>query len=124
MMGSETDLVLFEMNTGFVNRFLQFDNPRVHTINDSAAYIGKYLEELKLPKCDAIISSLPLTNFPKQLREDIVNEAIRNLKPGGVYMQFLYSTTSLALLKEKFTTVKLGFTPINIPPAFVYTCYM
>lgn len=121
-MGPETHLLTFEMHEGFVRDFLNFDNPRVHVINDSAEFIGKYLRKYNLEKADYIISSLPLTNFPVELKERILDEAIEHLNPDGLYMQYQYTTSAFKLLKKKFKKVKLGFTPINIPPAFVYTC--
>lgn len=122
-MGKDTILLSFELHEGFVKDHLQFDDPRVHVINDSAEHIRKYLAEHGLSHADYILSSLPLTNFPKSLKESIIDEAIQSLAPGGIYMQYQYSTTALKLLKSKFQKVKMGFTPINIPPAFVYTCY-
>lgn len=122
-MGPDTQLFSFEMNEMFIEKFLQFDDPRVHIIHDSAENFGKYLAEQGLEKADYIISSLPLTNFPIPLKEKILDEAIEGLAPGGIYMQYQYSTTALKMLKQKFSKVKMGFIPINIPPAFVYTCY-
>lgn len=122
-MGKDTVLLCFELHQGFVDNYLQFDDPRVHVINDSAEHIGKYLEKYGLENADYIISSLPLTNFSKDLKESIIDEAIRVMGPGAIYMQYQYSITALKLLKSKFQKVKTGFTPINIPPAFVYTCY-
>ena len=40
----------------------------------------------------------------------------------GVYVQFQYSLNAHKLLKKKFNKVTLDFTPINMPPAFVYRC--
>ena len=122
-MVKDTKLLSFELHEGFVRDYLQFDDPRVHIINDSAEHIGKYLAEHGIPHADYILSSLPLTNFPMALKEAIIDEAIRTLGPGGIYMQYQYSTSAFKLLKSKFQKVKMGFTPINIPPAFVYTCY-
>ena len=122
-MGKDTQLLSFELHEGFVQDYLHFDDPRVHIINDSAEHIGKYLAQHGFEHADYILSSLPLTNFPKPLKEAIIDEAIRSLGPGGIYMQYQYSTSAFKLLKSKFSKVKMGFTPINIPPAFVYTCY-
>lgn len=122
-MGPSTQLFTFEMSEMFIEKFLQFDDPRVHVIHDSAENFGKYLEEHGLAKADYIISSLPLTNFPVPLKEKILNEAIDGLAEGGIYMQYQYTTSAFKMLKDKFSKVKLGFIPINIPPAFVYTCY-
>lgn len=121
-MGPQTKLFLFEMNKEFVDDFLQFDDPRIHVIADSAEFIGKYLESYGIDKVDYIISSLPLTLFPEELKERILDESRRMLRTKGVYMQYLYFTKVAKLLKTKFKKVKMSYVPFNIPPAFVYTC--
>ncbi|MEM7036860.1 MAG: methyltransferase domain-containing protein [Bacteroidota bacterium] len=122
-MGPDTQLLTFEMNEAFVEQYLQFDDDRVHVICDSAEFIGKYLEEHGFEQVDYIISSLPLTNFPPELKEKIIDESVRVLRPGGIYMQYQYVTTVARLLRRKFKKVKIRFAPYNLPPAFVYTCY-
>lgn len=121
-MGSQTQLFLFEMNKEFVEEFLQFEDPRIHVIADSAEYIGKYLKQYGIDKVDYIISSLPLTLFPKELKEKILDESQRVLRTKGVFMQYLYSTLVAKLLKSKFKRVKMAYVPLNFPPAFVFTC--
>lgn len=122
-LGPDTHLFLFEMHEEFVRDFLQFDNPNVHAINDSAEHLGKYLKEYGIDSADYVISSLPLTNFPMEVKENILNGVLEFLSKDGVYMQYQYTTSALKLLKSKFSKVKMGFAAINIPPAFVYTCY-
>jgi phospholipid N-methyltransferase len=122
-LGPNTQLFVFEMSTQFVQENLQFNDPRVHVINDSAEFVKKYLLEHNIHSVDYIISSLPLTLFPVPLKEKIVDEAVGMLKKGGIYRQYQYSTTALKLLKSRFKRVKLDYTPFNIPPAFVYTCF-
>lgn len=118
----ETTLISFELNPTFCEKFLQFSQPNVHIVNDSAEKIGEYLEKYGFEKADYIISALPLTNFPMQLKEAILDESVRTLKKGGIFMQFQYLTTVKKLLRSRFKKVKIGFVPANIPPAFVYTC--
>lgn len=118
-----TTLIVFELNSVFVEKFLQFNMPNVHVICDSAEKIGEYLTKFGISKADYIISALPLTNFPPELKEAIITESVQSLKPGGIYMQFQYLTTVKKLLRSHFKRVNIGFVPANIPPAFVYTCY-
>ncbi len=123
-MGPDTQLFSFEVNESFIANYLRFDDPRVYIIHDSAENFSQYLAERSLVKADYIISSLPLTNFPVSLKENILNNAIEGLSPGGIYVQYHYSMTEFKILKEKFKKVEIGFIPINIPPAFVYSCYV
>ena len=42
--------------------------------------------------------------------------------PGGIFLQYQYWLTQKDELRRWFTDVKVGFTLVNIPPAFVYEC--
>jgi phospholipid N-methyltransferase len=121
-MRPRTQLFLFEPNKDFVAKFLQYNDPRIHVIAESAEFLGKYLHMHGVEKVDYIISSLPLTLFQDDLKERVLEESRKVLSPGGIYMQYQYMTTALDLLRTKFRKIKVGFVPLNIPPAFVYTC--
>lgn len=121
-MGPDTKLFLFEMNKEYVDEFLQFDDPRIHTINDSAEFIAKYLQQFGVDKADYIISSLPLSLFPDELKDKILDASQQSLRPRGIYMQYMYFTDMAETFKRRFRDVKRNFVPLNIPPAFVYTC--
>jgi phospholipid N-methyltransferase len=122
-MAPHTQLFLFEMNKDYVDAFLQFNDPRVHTINDSAEFVSRYLKEYGIDKADYVISSLPLSLFPDELKDKILDESQKVLRPRGIYMQYMYFTDMAETFKQRFQNVKRNFVPLNIPPAFVYTCY-
>jgi phospholipid N-methyltransferase len=122
-IGPKTQLFLFEMNKEYVEQFLQFDNPHIHVINDSAEYISKYLKEYGIDKVDYVISSLPLSLFEDDLQDKILDESQKVLRPRGIYMQYMYFTDMAEALMRRFKKVKRDFVPLNIPPAFVYTCH-
>ena len=122
-MGPETQLFSIERNEHFIDRFLQIDDPRVHIIHDSAENFPHHLAHKGFSQADYIISSLPLTNFPVPVKDQILSHTVKGLSPGGVFMQYQYSTTAFKMLKRKFSKVKMGYLLLNIPPAFVYTCY-
>ncbi len=122
-LGPKTQLFLFEMNKDYVDQFLQFDDPRIHVINDSAEFISKYLKEYGVDKVDYVISSLPLSLFGDELQGKILDESQKVLKPRGIYMQYMYFTDMAEAFKQRFKEVKRNFVPLNIPPAFVYTCH-
>lgn len=122
-MSNDCFLLVFETNEAFYIKLKQeINDPRVLVLNDSAEKIGEILKEQNQPKADVILSSLPLTVFPKELKESILSASLDALKKDGIYVQFQYSLNALKLLKGKFNSVKLAFTPINMPPAFVYRC--
>ena len=72
-------------------------------------------------KADCIISSLPLTNIPKEISDKILANAYEAMVDDSLYVQYQYSLTYYKKLKQVFNdNVKLSFEAFNIPPAFVY----
>lgn len=122
-MGKDAKLLIFELNDAFYSKLSdRINDPRVQIIHDSAENIANYLSEEEVGKQDVVLSSLPLMMFPNELRENIVAEAKKCLSNSGKYIQFQYSLQSKKYLKSKFKEVSVKFTPLNVPPAFVYTC--
>lgn len=123
MLGQNTQFIVIELNDDF---FISLQNklhhPNLHLRHGSADQIGKYLKELGFEKADLIISSLPLANFPSELRKNVIETAKNCLDDKGKFVQFQYSLQSLKTLKRNFHSVKVDFTAFNLPPAFVYTC--
>ena len=122
-MGENTQLIVVELNDDFYNTLQnKFHHPNLHLKHGSADQIGIYLKEYGFEKADLIISSLPLANFPSDLRKNVIETAKNCLDDKGKFVQFQYSLQSLKTLKRNFHLVKVEFTAFNFPPAFVYTC--
>lgn len=122
-MGSNTQLLVVELNLDFFQNLKDtITHPNVHIKQDSATKIGILSKNLGFEKADIIISSLPLANFPAELRHSILKTVNETLSDNGNFMQFQYSLNAYKTLKSLFHTVKLKFTALNFPPAFVYTC--
>jgi phospholipid N-methyltransferase len=122
-MHPDARMLVFELNDNFFHSLEnRISDERVKIIHDSAEKIEQYLEEHGLDKADVVISSLPLANFPQELRQAILSASHRSLKNVGKYIQFQYSLQSKKQIKSTFSDVSIDFTPLNFPPAFVYTC--
>lgn len=122
-MGADTQLIVIELNDDFFNALdKKLNHPNLHLKHDSADQIGHFINELGFEKADVIISSLPLANFPSDLRNKLLITARKFLADQGKFVQFQYSLQSRKALKKVFNSVKLNFTALNLPPAFVYTC--
>ncbi len=123
MLGENTQLIVIELNDIFYHELeTKFKHPNLHLKHDSADQIGFYLKELGFEKADLIISSLPLANFPPDLRNRLLLTAKKYLSKDGKFIQFQYSLQSRKALKRIFHSVRLDFTAFNFPPAFIYTC--
>ena len=122
-MGEDSKLLVFELNKTFIRNLRKtIKDDRVILINDSAEKIEEYLIKHSLYKADVIISSLPLSNFPQELKETIVQNSHKALKTFGKYIQFQYSRSNKEFVKSVFDKVTIGYTVLNFPPAFVFNC--
>ena len=118
-MSSKSRLISFEINENFFKQLqgTLIDN-RLTLICDSAENIKKHLSG----KVDAVISSLPLAVIPIRIKLNILNETIDVLSSDAYFVQFQYSTNAKKILEHKFSYVDINFTPLNVPPAFVFYC--
>jgi phospholipid N-methyltransferase len=91
-------------------------------IKEEALKLGEYLQEMDVPQVDVVVSGLPFANFSPELRSSILREVYQSLAPGGRFVTFQYSLQLKQELIQMYKKVDVSFTPLNIPPAFVYTC--
>ncbi len=123
LLHPEGIMLVFELNDHFMAQLQkEFKDPRVHLIHDSAEKIGEYLAKFNLSQVDAVVSSLPLANFPEDLRNRILNESHKVMNEKSIYVQFQYSLNAKKAIQKVFRSVEITFTAVNFPPAFVYAC--
>ncbi|MBD3863359.1 MAG: phospholipid N-methyltransferase [Olleya marilimosa] len=119
----DAKLISFEINDKFYNTLLNINDPRLIVSNQSADRVLEVIKDHGFEAVDYIVSSLPLTNIPKPITKSILKNSYKSLKSKGYFFQYQYSLTYYATLKDTFKgNVNLGFEPLNIPPAFIYTC--
>jgi phospholipid N-methyltransferase len=83
-MSPDARLVVFEMNQDFVSYLGRaFPDPRLHVVHGSAENVQRELERLKLERADYIISGIPFTTMPEEMREKIMSESREALIPEG-----------------------------------------
>ncbi len=95
--------------------------PQIRVIAGDAAELDKLLHEHTGEQyAGAVISSLPLRSFPKEL-EDIVTKKIHEvLKPGGCWVQFTYHTYKRWINGSRpFEFHSTEYVLFNLPPARV-----
>lgn len=122
-MAPDARLVALEMNEDFVSYLRRtFPDPRLHLVHGSAENVLRELELLKLHGTDYIITGIPYTTMPTELREKIMRESREALNPGGAALVYQFTRTILPYLKNHFRKIDQAFEPRNIPPALVYYC--
>jgi phosphatidylethanolamine/phosphatidyl-N-methylethanolamine N-methyltransferase len=118
----DAKIFVIELNDNFFKLLTEkIKDPRVILLNQSADQLDVILKEHGVAHVDAILSSLPLAVIPDQTKKKILIKSYEALKCGGIYVQYQYSLTSKKLIKMCFPKMKISFTTINLPPAFIYT---
>lgn len=115
----DTHILSFELNETLYQHLQSIKNRKITFINDNVLELVNYVNPNSV---DVIVSGLPLANIPKSVKTKILSAAIEALRPDGIFIQYQYSLLDYWLLKKHFREVKLDFTPLNIPPAFIYLC--
>jgi len=122
-MSPDARLVVFEMNEDFVNYLARvFPDPRLHVVHGSAETVQRELDRLKLDGADYIISGIPYTTMPVELREKIMRESREALNPGGAALVYQFTRAVLPYLKSHFRQIDQDFEPRNILPARLFYC--
>ncbi len=122
-MRPDGHLIAIETNRDFV-RFLAsaLPDPRLHLVQGSAAEVNGILERLGLAAASYIISGIPFSTMPEELRTDIVRKTRAALEPGGAFLVYQFSRRVLPDLQRTFEVVDRGFQPLNVLPAHLFVC--
>lgn len=112
-MSADTVLDVFEISPPLVSKLRMINDPRVNVHAISAERLNE--------KYDAIFSGLPLLSLPVPLRHAILAAVHRSLTPGGVFVQFQYTSLTQSELSRYFTWERQRVLK-NVPPAWVYRC--
>lgn len=122
-MSPEGRLIVLEMNGDFVTYLRRaFPDKRLHVVHGSAENVGRELAGLGLDGADYIISGIPYTTMPEQLRGRIMHESREALNPGGAVLVYQFTRAVLPYLKTYFDRVYQDFELLNILPARLFYC--
>jgi len=115
-----TQVLLFEMNETMRNN-LKTEYPTSPCYPDASRLVESMKQE-GIQQLDCVFSGLPFFNFDSELRNTLIDQIYKALKPQGLFIAFQYSLQMKRTLSEKFIIEKIDIVPLNIPPAFVYVC--
>jgi len=115
-----TQIYLFEKDSKMRKRLLlKYPGCKVAA---NAVNMAAILEQQGESELDCIVSCLPFYNFPETMRDAIMEQVWKSLKPGGLFIAFQYSLQMKKRLSHMFKLERIKFVPLNFPPAFVYVC--
>jgi phospholipid N-methyltransferase len=122
-MRPDAVLIALETNADFV-RFLRgkVRDERLHVIHGSAAEADAALARLNLRQADYVISGIPYTTIPPQVRESILRKTHSVLHPTGAFLVYQFTRTVLPYLQQVFGLVHQDFEPLNVMPARLFFC--
>jgi phospholipid N-methyltransferase len=122
-LSSKAILICFEINANFHQQLVALQHPQLIALKVSAENIETELQKLKIKQVNYIISSLPFTIIPEEISDEILEKSFKVLIKNGTFIQYQYSLTYFKKLKRVFKeSISLGFEPLNLPPAFIYSC--
>lgn len=122
-MRPDATLLAIELNEEFVNYLrATISDPRLRIVHSSAAQVRRILAQLELAPADCIISGLPYTWIPKEVRKEIISEARQALKEEGTLVAFHFTPMLRPYLRDSFSSVESGFQFLNILPATIFHC--
>jgi phospholipid N-methyltransferase len=122
-MHPDARLVVFEMNEEFAD-FLResIRDPRLHVVHGSAGDVAQVLRTQGLGEADYIISGIPFSTMPGDVRTEILHATRDSLARDGRFLVYQFSGKVLPHLRSVFSHVRQDFEPLNILPARLFYC--
>jgi phospholipid N-methyltransferase len=122
-MRPDAVVIALETNADFV-RFLRgkIHDDRLHVVHGSAADADKALAKLNLSHADYILSGIPYTTIPAEVREVILRKTHSLLHPSGAFLVYQFTRTVLPYLEQVFNSIDQDFEPLNVMPARLFFC--
>jgi phospholipid N-methyltransferase len=111
------------MNPDFV-RYLRdsFTDQRLQVVEGSAESVDDILLRFGHRRANYIISGIPFSTIPAEVRERILRKTCDVLKPRGAFLVYQFSTRVFEDLKRIFGYVGRRFEPLNVLPAHLFFC--
>ncbi|HUO92047.1 MAG TPA: methyltransferase domain-containing protein [Rhizomicrobium sp.] len=110
-------LTLIEYDPHFAN-LLRTRFPGVTVIRGDAFDLARTLGQAQ--SFAAVVSGLPLLNFPREARASLLQQIFARLQPGAPFVQFSYGVKPPVPAPEGASVTRAAFIAFNIPPARVW----
>ena len=94
--------------------------PGVNVIQGDAFDLTKTLGQTSGAAFAAVVSGIPLLNWPPDKRRGLIEDALRRLQPGAPFVQFSYGLTPPVGNTDSFTVRRAAVIWANLPPARVW----
>jgi phospholipid N-methyltransferase len=119
----DASLVAIEMNQEFVQLLREQNRDcRLKVVHGSAADVRRILKSLGHCGADYIISGIPYTTLPEDVRVLVMRESRAALNSEGALLIYQFTRAVLPYLRREFGNVRTDFEPLNVLPAQLFTC--
>lgn len=101
--------------------FLTRTYPGVHVVEGDARKVETILPPELVGRAGTVVLGIPMVMVPEPLQREILDAVFRVLVPGRRFLHYTFCATSpLDRGKLGLTGKRLGWTPLNFPPASVW----
>ena len=119
-LGPDARFLAFEIDPALADGLRhELSDPRLEVIADSAEKVEHYLDGAQ---ADVVVSALPFTSLPEQVRVGLLRGARECLTENGTMLVLQYSPFMRRQLERTFGSVEWRLVPLNVPPAFLFAC--
>jgi phospholipid N-methyltransferase len=116
-------VIAFETNPDFVKHLRrEFKDDRLTVAPTSAENLRTILDQHAVGAADHVISGIPFSVMPENVRRSIVEQTRNSLRPGGSMLVYQFSSAVKPVLANVFADVKHEFEWFNVLPAHVFCC--
>jgi phosphatidylethanolamine/phosphatidyl-N-methylethanolamine N-methyltransferase len=116
---AEDRLIAIEYDADFT-KLVARRFPRARVLRGDAFQFARMLDGSVSDPYAAIVSGLPLLNFPVEKRRELIESALARLAPGAPYIQFSYGTKPSIPGTDRYTVRRAALVWKNLPPARVW----
>ncbi|HSW29221.1 MAG TPA: methyltransferase domain-containing protein [Longimicrobiales bacterium] len=122
-MRPDARLLSLEINPAFIAACQgAIRDPRLTLRQACATTLPEVLEQEGMDGADAVVSGLPLSIMDDDVVDRILDVSHASLRPLGRFVQYQYSLSNQPRMTQRYGDVDVGFTLLNVPPAFVFSC--
>jgi phospholipid N-methyltransferase len=124
LLAPDATLILIEKVAGLAKQLRRkMHDKRVKVLHGEAENVQHILKTLGHEQADCIVSSIPLSSMPVSIREHILQETARVLKPGGRFVAFLMHPRTRKYLEPFFRVASKKMAWWNLPPLQIFVNY-
>lgn len=122
-MRPDAHLLAFETYPDFVRHVERaLPDRRLEVVHASAEEVERVVRERGWGLADYVVSGIPFTLLPDDVRDVILRRTRSVLEPDGVMLIYQFSPVIRSHLERVFDQVRWEFEPRNILPALVFHC--